>query len=207
MFEGASAGIAIEDLSGKILQTNRALQQMLGYGAEELRQITRRDFTHAQDHKEETAHFKRLLAGGSNHYQVEKRFVRRDGRLFWGRLTVSMVRDPAGRAQFPVVMIEDITERQRAEEAHMQHAAIVESSNDAIVSSDLRRHHHQLEPGRRAAFRPFRGGGQRPAGFHHVCRPTTRRNFFDLDKIRQGERIDNFETIRRHKDGSPSTFR
>lgn len=62
LFEGAGAGIAIEDLQGKIIETNRALQQMLGYDASELQSMTRREFTHSQDLKEETAHFKRLLA-------------------------------------------------------------------------------------------------------------------------------------------------
>ena len=76
-----------------------------------------------------------LLSGASDFYQVEKRFVRKDGRIIWGRLTVSMVRDDAGRPQFPLAMIEDITERQRAEEAHLQYAAIVEFSNDAIIST------------------------------------------------------------------------
>jgi PAS domain S-box-containing protein len=137
LFECAGAGIAIEDLQGKIIQTNRALQQMLGYEAGDLLAITRREFTHSQDLKEETAHFKRLLSGESDHYRVEKRFVRRDGRIFWGRLTVSMVRDDSGAPQFTVAMVEDITERQRAEEAHMQYAAIVEFSNDAIVSKTL----------------------------------------------------------------------
>lgn len=66
LFESAGAGIAIEDLQGKIIQTNRALQQMLGYNDSELRAVTRRDFTHTQDLKEETAHFKRLLAGKSD---------------------------------------------------------------------------------------------------------------------------------------------
>jgi PAS domain S-box-containing protein len=153
VFEWASTGIMLEDLQGRIVRTNRALQAMLGYTADELRQITRKDFTHSADQKEETQHFKRLLSGESDHYQVEKRFVRKDGRIIGGRLTISIVRDASGKPQFPIAMIEDITERQRAEEALLQYAAIVESSNDAIVSHDLRRHHLQLESRRRTALR------------------------------------------------------
>ena len=201
VFEGASAGIAIEDLQGQILQTNRSLQQMLGYGAVELAQITRRDFTHTQDHKEETAHFKRLLAGSSDHYQVEKRFVRRDGRIFWGRLTVSMVRDPAGHAQFPVAMIEDITERQRAEEAHQQHAAIVESSNDAIISSTFDGIIFSWNPAaeRLCGYSPSEANG-RPVSIY-VPPEQEEELQRALDKIRRGERVENFETVRRRKEG------
>ena len=86
LFESAGAGIAIEDLQGRIIETNRALQQMLGYDTADLQHLTRREFTHSKDLKEETAHFNRLLAGKSDHYRVEKRLrYGGTGGSFWGR--------------------------------------------------------------------------------------------------------------------------
>jgi PAS domain S-box-containing protein len=201
LFECAGAGIAIEDLQGKIIQTNRSLQQMLGYEAEDLLAITRRDFTHSQDLKEETAHFKRLLSGESDHYRVEKRFVRRDGRIFWGRLTVSMVRDEAGAPQFTVAMVEDITERQRAEEAHMQFGAIVEFSNDAIVSKTLDGIIFSWNP---AAERLFgyttAEANGRPVSM--IVPPDRAEEGAEIiERMKRGESINSFETTRLRKDG------
>ncbi|MDB6067461.1 MAG: multi-sensor hybrid histidine kinase [Pedosphaera sp.] len=201
LFEGAGTGIAVEDLQGKIVETNRALQQMLGYTAEELQQITRRDFTHAGEQKEDEEHFKRLLAGEANHYQIEERFVRKDGRMIWGRLTVSMVRDAAGQPQFPLAMIEDITERQRAEEAHQRHASIVESSNDAIISKTFDGVIFSWNP---AAERVY-GYSAREANGRSISMlipPDKEAELADtLERIKCGERIATFETTRLRKDG------
>ncbi len=202
IFEGAGTGIAVEDLDGRISETNQALQQMLGYSAGELRMLTRQDFTHTRDHQEDQAHYQRLLSGASDYYQVEKRFVRKDGRIIWGRLTVSMVRDAAGKAQFPLVMIEDITERQRAEEAHLQNAAIVEFSNDAIISKTFDGVIFSWNP---AAERVYGFTEQEANGRSvSIIIPPDREKEFEriLERIKQGEHIDNFETTRIRKDGS-----
>ncbi len=201
LFECAGAGIAIEDLQGKIIQTNRALQQLLGYDAGDLLAITRREFTHSQDLKEETAHFKRLLSGESDHYRVEKRFVRRDGRIFWGRLTVSMVRDESGAPQFTVAMVEDITERQRAEEAHMQYAAIVEFSNDAIVSKTLDGIIFSWNPvaERLFGYTASEANG-RPVALI-IPREREEEAEETMERMKRGEHVESFETARLRKDG------
>ncbi len=202
VFEGAGTGIAIEDLEGKIIETNRALQQMLGYDAAELRQLTRRDFTHARDHQEEQAHFNRLLSGKASFYQVEKRFVRKDGRIIWGSLTVSLVRQAAGLPHFALVLIEDITERQRTEEALLQYAAIVESSHDAIVSVTFDGVIFSWNP---AAERVYGYTAQEANGHStSIIIPPDKEAESSriLDRLKHGERIDSFETVRRRKDGS-----
>ncbi len=201
IFEGAGAGIAVESLEGNIVETNRALQQMLGYNAEELQQLKRHDFTHAQDHQEEENHYQRLLAGESDYYQVEKRFVRKDGRIIWGRLTVSLVRDAEGKPQFPLAMIEDITERQRAEEALLQHAAIVASSNDAIVGNTFDGIIISWNPAaeRLYGYAASEANG-RPVSI--VLQPEKEEEFArSLERIKRGERVDNVETEHRRKDG------
>jgi len=202
VFEGAGTGIAVEDLQGRIIETNRALQQMLGYTADELQALTRRDFTHSRDTKEDTEHYKRLLSGEADQFQVEKRFVRKDGRIVWGRLTISMVRDVSGRPQFPLAMIEDITERQRAEEAHAQYAAIVEYSNDAIISTTLDGVIFSWNP---AAERVY-GYSAREANGRSISIiiPPGIEDQFErvLQRIKRGEPVDNFESTRVCKDNS-----
>jgi PAS domain S-box-containing protein len=202
VFEGVGAGIAIEDLGGRIRETNRALQEMLGYTAAELQELTRADFTHSLNPEEEAAQRQRLLSGETGRYQTETQFVRKDGRVFWGRLTVSIVRDSSGRAQFPIAMIEDITERQRAKAALLQVAAIVESSNDAIVSATLDGVILSWNP---AAERLY-GFSTQEANGHNVAMivpPEKETEFLAIrEQIKRGERIDNFETIRLRKDGA-----
>jgi PAS domain S-box-containing protein len=110
--EGAAIGIALINKEGRILESNPALQKMIGYTAEELRSMSLADFTHPDDVVHYRSIFEELMRGKHNHYQMEKRYIRKDGSLLWGRLTISLVRD---ERQFVIGMIEDITERKKAE--------------------------------------------------------------------------------------------
>ncbi|HWF17809.1 MAG TPA: PAS domain S-box protein [Verrucomicrobiae bacterium] len=202
IFEVAGTGIAVEDLKGRIVETNRTLQQMLGYTAEELRQLSRQDFTHGRDHSEDQARFEKLLSGESEHYQLEKRFVRKDGRIIWGRLTVSMTRDAAGQPLFPLVVIEDITKHQRAEEAYLQYAAIFEFSNDAIVSQTFDGIIFNWNP---AAERVYGYSASEANGRSiSIILPPEREDELSqiLERIKRGERVDNIETTRVRKEGT-----
>ncbi len=60
--------------------------------------------------------FKELIAGERDFYQIEKRYIRKNGGVIWGRLTVSLIRGDNGEPQFSIGMVEDITERKKAEE-------------------------------------------------------------------------------------------
>ena len=72
--------------------------------------------------------------------------------------------DACGNLIGAVNMLVDITERKRAEEMGQRLAAIVESSDDAILSKDTQRHHHELEPGGRTALRLFGRRNDRQVG-------------------------------------------
>ena len=202
MFEASSLGIAVEDARGKIVETNGALQRMLGYDAEELRRMTRRDFTHADDHTGDTAKRNRTAAAQPSHYQTEQRFVRKDGRIISGRLTITHVRDAANKPQSTLLMIEDITEQRRAEEIHLQNASIVEFSNDSIISVTGDGVIFSWNPAGERIY----GYSEREANGHAVSiiLPRDQEPEFEakLEKIKRGERIDNFETVWVRKDGS-----
>ncbi len=74
-------------------------------------------FTHADDIAENKQQSNRLLSGEITSFQLEKRFIRKDGGVLWGRLTVSLVGKGIEHARFRIAMIEDITERKNAESA------------------------------------------------------------------------------------------
>jgi PAS domain S-box-containing protein len=115
-FEGAPIGIALVDTDGWITDANGVLQQMLGYSLEELKKRRVRDLTHPEDYPFDRDLYRQVLDGQCPSYQVEKRYIRKDGSFRWGQLTVSVVRDPGGQVQFIIGALLDITDRRRAEQ-------------------------------------------------------------------------------------------
>ena len=116
LFGRAAIGMALVDTEGNIIESNAALREMLGYGEEELRSMHFAEVTHPDDVAEDAELFERLIAGDRDHYRLEKRYVRKDGSVIWGRLTSSSIRSDEDKPRFMVGMVEDITERKRAED-------------------------------------------------------------------------------------------
>jgi PAS domain S-box-containing protein len=123
IFENATLGIVVEDLEGHLAEPNVGFAQMMGYSADELRRMTCRDITHPDDYSTDIELYKQLLAGEIDHYRLQKRFIHKLGHTLWGDLAVFLVRDAAGRPQFPIATVEDVTERVRTlEELHESEA-------------------------------------------------------------------------------------
>jgi len=88
---------------------------MLGFSEEELRSKHCVDFSPPEDAERDWALFQQLRAGSIDHYQLEKRYFRRDGSLVWGRLSVSLLNSRP--SPLVVALVEDITDKRTAEEA------------------------------------------------------------------------------------------
>ncbi|MCL6479307.1 MAG: response regulator [Peptococcaceae bacterium] len=131
IYEGTSIGIAILDLDGRIIDSNSALQETLGYSREELSRISFAEFTHPDDIKESIDLFNNLVAGGSKCYQLEKRYIRKNGGTVWARINVSIARNHLNEPLFAVALVEDITERRQAIEAIQQAKEAAEAANKA----------------------------------------------------------------------------
>ncbi|MBT0177910.1 PAS domain S-box protein, partial [Listeria seeligeri] len=91
-FTSAALGMALVSLEGRWLDVNDALCRILGYPREELLQVDFQRLTHPDDLQADLALVHDLLAGRRNHYHLEKRYLDRDGRVIWTRLSVSLVR-------------------------------------------------------------------------------------------------------------------
>ncbi|MGA9139632.1 MAG: PAS domain S-box protein [Methanocella sp.] len=117
IFEDSAVGIYLVDVEGRLLESNEAFQQMLGYSGDELRALTVKDYTCPADYDAEDQRYKEMLDGMIDSYQIEKRYVRKDGGIMWGRLFKSMVRGPTGKPQYCIALVEDFTERKNSEEA------------------------------------------------------------------------------------------
>jgi PAS domain S-box-containing protein len=115
VFERSGLGIALVDLEGRVLVSNPRLQEMLGYSAEELAGKDLLRLSHPVDFEASLGFFAALAAGEREHYQVEKRFLHKDGQFTWGNFTVSLVRGSDGKPRFAIKMIEEITARKQME--------------------------------------------------------------------------------------------
>ena len=135
VFNASPIGIAVENLEGQPLFVNPAFCSMLGFSEEEFRNKHCVDFSPPEDAEKDWALFQQLKAGSIDHYQLEKRYFRKDGSLVWGCLSISLLNSRP--SPLVIAMVEDITDKKRAEEARFRHAAIVESSEDAIASETL----------------------------------------------------------------------
>ncbi len=128
-FEHAGIGMAVVGLDGRWLRVNRALLRIVGHDEAWLLARGFRDITHPDDLEASLAHVRRLLAGESAHFQMEKRYIHAAGHVVWIRLTGSLVRDAAGAPVHFVAQIEDIAARKRAEEKLAAYAARLAEKN------------------------------------------------------------------------------
>jgi PAS domain S-box-containing protein len=115
-FEHAAIGAAQVGIDGRWLRVNRRLSEIVGYEREELLQRTFQDITHPDDLEGDLAHMRLLLEGELQTYTMEKRYLRKGGPEVWVNITVSLVRDASGEPAYFIAVVEDISERKKAEE-------------------------------------------------------------------------------------------
>jgi PAS domain S-box-containing protein len=114
-FEYAPIGVALVTPDGRYLKVNRVLCELVGYSEAELLTRTFQDITHPEDLEVDLENVRRLLAGETRSYQMEKRYVHARGHLVTVLLNVSLVRDGQGQPLYFVSQVQDITERKLLE--------------------------------------------------------------------------------------------
>lgn len=114
-FEHAAIGMALVAPDGRWLRVNRSVCELTGYSSEELLARDFQAITHPDDLDLDLANVEKLLRGDISSYQMEKRYLRRDGAVVWASLSVSLVRDDIGSPLFFISQITDITARTDAE--------------------------------------------------------------------------------------------
>ncbi len=124
-FEDAPIGMALVSPQGRWLRVNRALCHMVGYEEEALLQTDFQAITHPDDLETDLASVQRVLEGSLTGYQMEKRYLHRDGQWVVVLLSVSLVRDAGGVPLYFVSQIEDITARREVERLKDEFVAVV----------------------------------------------------------------------------------
>jgi PAS domain S-box-containing protein len=200
-FDLAAVGVAHLSLDGQFLRANKKLAEILGYSPAQLIKLKIQDVIHPADLNAEKAELDALLDGKAEQFSSERRYIRDDGSTVWVKRTVSSVRDASRKLKHFISVVEDVTERKEAELAKFRLAAIVESSDDAIISKDLN-----------GVITSWNSGAQRIFGYTAeeaigesitLIIPSELQDQEKeiLKRLRAGQRIEHFETVRVSKSG------
>ncbi len=137
VFENAPQGLVIADEQGSFVSVNRVWERMFGFTAQEALHLTYRDVTYGEDIEESRTRFEGLMGEKAGSYRLEKRFIRKDGSIFWGDLSVQLFREPGSGEKRALGVVADITKRKQAEEAILRsetkHRALLESAPIGIL--------------------------------------------------------------------------
>jgi PAS domain S-box-containing protein len=157
LFERAPIGLGLVGQDRLISEANPALCKMLGYSRDELLTRTNADITYPEDLDSSVENVKQLLSGAISHYVAEKRYVRKDGSLVWGKLHAAVILGRNRQPLFGLGMVENIDQAKRAEEFRQaqdaaQKKALVREVHHRIknhlqgVVGLLRRQRHEGSP-------------------------------------------------------------
>jgi PAS domain S-box-containing protein len=189
-------------LAGIITSWNQSAERLFGHNAEE---AIGRDITLIipPDRCEEEAAILERLKQGEHIEHFETVRMRKDGTTFDVSLTISSVKDAAGRVIGASRVPRDITRRKEAERTTGMLAAIVDCSDDAIISKDL---NGVINSWNKGAERMFGYAAREAVGQHiTLIIPPDRQEEETsiIERLKRGERVDHFETLRVRRDGTP----
>jgi len=140
-FDYAAIGMALVSPEGRWLQVNRAVCDIVGYSERELLALTFQDVTHPDDLGNDLEYVRQVLSGEIDSYQMEKRYVHKQGRVVWVLLSVSLVRTEDGAPLHFISQIQDISARKAAEQAarksEERFKLVVEGTHDGVWDWDI----------------------------------------------------------------------
>ena len=205
IIESSDDAIVSKDLNGTIQSWNRAAERIFGYTAEEAIGRSVRIIIPEDRQGEEDAVLANIRKGeGVTHFETIRK--RKDGSLVPISLTVSPVHDDRGVVIGASKIARDLSDRIGADQAARRLKAVVESSDDAIITKSL---DSIITSWNRAAERMFGYTAEEAIGRSiRMIIPDDRQSEEDtvLTRIRAGQSVDHFETIRLRKDGAPVTI-
>jgi PAS domain S-box-containing protein len=140
VFENAAVGIAIMGLDRRPLAINPVAEEIIGYKIEELKDVDPRDLAIPEDRSVDTELYQELINGKRNSYVMERRYLRKNGEIFWARINYSLVRDLDGNPEYLIGMIEDIDDQKRASER----LAAQESEHRRILEQRIKERTEEL---------------------------------------------------------------
>ncbi len=146
-FQHVTIGLAVRAPDSRLIEVNPAYARMLGYERDELLALDSAAVAHPEDQAVGVTWWQRLATGELDSYQREKRYLRKDGSVLWGLLTVSTLRDERGAFAGGLAQVQDITAQKTAEAAFREQEAQL-----ATLVNQLPVALYTLEPGAGSAF-------------------------------------------------------
>ena len=134
IFERAAVGIAQLDLNGHLLQVNRQLCDFLGYSRQELEGSSIQEISDPRDMNTSRRLLQQVISGEIDSYNLERRYLRKDGAVVWGQMIVSLVRSDSGEPQYFISACKDITERKQAESDLYRERDFTDAVLDTVAS-------------------------------------------------------------------------
>ena len=137
----APIGMALVALDGSFLRVNAALCAIVGYGIDELMSLSFQEITHPDDLDADLSLLAQLVSGEIDDYALDKRYVHRDGRTVWVRLSMTLLCDEEDEPLHYISQMEDITERREAHEriadSERRYRLLAENAGDIICRLDI----------------------------------------------------------------------
>ena len=198
-FNYSSIGMALVGLNGRWLKVNPAICNILGYSETTLLEIDFQTITYPDDLDTDLLHVNQLLQGAISSYEMEKRYIHKNGSTIWALLTVSLVRDGAGDPQFFISQVQNISARKQAE---LERDAFFNLSNDMLATANPDGYLTQVNPSWTQALgwsvkelteRPF-------LDFLHP--DDVARTIAEAERASRSESTDGFSNRYRAKDGT-----
>ncbi len=131
IFDNAPIGIVFVKAS-HILAVNSAFERLVGYTEDELRSMDWKSFTYPDDLPKELAFVEEIMQGKRTFYELEKRYIRKDGKIVWVKLTVSVFQDPNDDEVYGITTASDITAQKEAEIALRNNLSLLQSLYNTI---------------------------------------------------------------------------
>ena len=136
-FELPLIGIAITSPEKEWIEVNDKLCEIFGYDKHELKQMTWAELTYSEDLETDLEQFNQILAGTSDGYSLDKRFIRKNGQVIYTLYSVRCVRRIDGSVNYLVAVIQDITDRKLALSALRLSDEVLKQMPDAVLLTDL----------------------------------------------------------------------
>lgn len=135
-FESANIGISLTNPDGSLANVNDTFCKMIGYTKKELSEMNFADLTYPEDLEESRECVRSILSGEKESMRFEKRYVRKDGKIFWADVSTTLLRDDSGKPVYFVTHINDISERKKLEQEKFRMNFIIEKSLNEIYVFD-----------------------------------------------------------------------
>jgi PAS domain S-box-containing protein len=138
ILDSAPIGIVINDREGRLIESNAAYQRICGYSSEELKGKKFSDYTHPDDKAKNRQLFEQLASNKLQSFQIEKRYIRKDGKIIWAHIIASRLNEETN-----IGIIEDITARMR-EAAELRAAKEAAEAANRAKSEFLANMSHEI---------------------------------------------------------------